>query len=240
MEEATPLFSFVMPLYNNEKTVSRAIRSILKQTYSNWELKIVNDCSIDNSLEEAMKFNKDRRIKIFSFEENSQRLIARNAGMRMSKPESWVIWMDADDELLSSYLETLVDYMERYPDYGIYNYGTIVIDREIIDGKRYDKGVRLRKTFEPAIKGKGHEHFMSGQIGTGSFCFKKELLKEVGYLPETSHFDEFSKIANIEGYENGAPMGNPWGDDYYMFYKLTREHQSKPLDFAPYVNYIRE
>ena len=75
------LISIVLPVYNGEAYLADSIESILRQTYENWELIIVNDCSTDHTLEIAESYQKrDPRIRVFSNERNLKLPHTLNAG----------------------------------------------------------------------------------------------------------------------------------------------------------------
>ncbi len=101
--KSTPLVSVIIPLYNAEKYVQEAIESILRQTYPNIEIVIVNDGSTDNSLNTVMKYESNS-VKIFS-NPNSGAAFTRNFGFSNSRGE-YVKFFDADD-ILSS--ETIME-----------------------------------------------------------------------------------------------------------------------------------
>ena len=104
MEEAkiNPLVSVIMPLYNAEKYVGEAIESVINQTYTNWELIIVNDGSTDNSLGVALKYQSEK-IKVFT-QENKGASAARNYGLREAKGD-YIQFLDADDVISANKLE---------------------------------------------------------------------------------------------------------------------------------------
>lgn len=104
MEEAkiNSLVSVIMPLYNAEKYVGEAIESVINQTYTNWELIIVNDGSTDNSLEVALKYQSES-VKVFT-QENKGASAARNYGLKEAKGE-YIQFLDADDVISSNKLE---------------------------------------------------------------------------------------------------------------------------------------
>ena len=93
-----------MPLYNKRAYVRRAIESIQKQTFCNWELIIIDDGSIDGSSEEIPK--SDKRIRLYH-PNNSGPSAARNKGIREAKGH-FVTFLDADDFLLSSAAESIL------------------------------------------------------------------------------------------------------------------------------------
>lgn len=97
-----PLVSVIMPLYNAEKYVGEAIQSIIDQTYTHWELLIVNDGSTDNSLEVAQKYQSDK-IKVFS-QENKGQCAANNFGFAQSKGD-YIKFFDADDVISANMLK---------------------------------------------------------------------------------------------------------------------------------------
>lgn len=91
------LVSIIVPVYNAEKFIRETIQTVLNQTYKNWELLLVNDCSTDNSkkiIEEYEK--KDKRIHLIELEQNSGAAIARNTGIENSKGR-YIAFLDADD-----------------------------------------------------------------------------------------------------------------------------------------------
>jgi len=101
------LVSIIMPVFNAEKSVSRAIDSVLNQTYKNWELIIVNDGSTDNTNDICTKYKqKDSRVKLVS-QNNSGVAIARQTGMSYAKGE-YIIHLDSDDYMESIMLNNMI------------------------------------------------------------------------------------------------------------------------------------
>ena len=103
------LVSIIMPNYNCEKYVSKTIRSVLAQTYTNWELLFVDDCSTDKSIEIVESF-QDSRIKILKNEKNSGAAVSRNYALREAKGK-WVAFLDSDDLWAPKKLEQQIKYM---------------------------------------------------------------------------------------------------------------------------------
>ena len=98
--------SVVVPVYNCEKYIERAIESVIKQTYDNWELIIVNDGSKDSSLQIAQKFaGKDARIKVID-RENRGVSVARNIGIDEASGDL-LMFLDADDWFEEKAFETI-------------------------------------------------------------------------------------------------------------------------------------
>jgi len=96
--------SLIMPAFNVEDYVAYAIQSCLDQTYENWELIIVDDCSSDSTIKEIQKFN-DLRIKLHKLNHNSGPGAARNMGLDKCSGE-WVTVLDADDAMCLNRLTT--------------------------------------------------------------------------------------------------------------------------------------
>lgn len=97
-------FSIIMPTYNREKTIGRAIKSVLNQSYKNWELIVVDDGSTDNTNDEINKI-KDSRLKYF-FQENKGRSSARNSGISLSSGD-FICFLDSDDKYYPHHLKVL-------------------------------------------------------------------------------------------------------------------------------------
>lgn len=118
------LISIIMPSYNTANYISESINSVIRQTYKNWELIIVDDCSTDNTDEIVNKFLKDERIKYLKNEKNSGAAISRNKALREAKGR-WIAFLDSDDLWVQEKLEKQINFMEEnnyiftYTDYRI-------------------------------------------------------------------------------------------------------------------------
>ena len=89
------LVSIIMPSWNTDRFIAESIRSVLDQTYHNWELLIVDDCSTDNTDTIIATF-KDPRIKYFKNEMNLGAALTRNRALREAQGE-WIAFLDSDD-----------------------------------------------------------------------------------------------------------------------------------------------
>lgn len=103
------LVSIIMPSWNTGKFIAESIESVLAQTYKNWELLIVDDCSTDNTDEVVASF-KDTRIKYFKNEKNSGAALTRNRAMREAQGE-WIAFLDSDDLWAPNKLEKQLRFM---------------------------------------------------------------------------------------------------------------------------------
>ena len=106
MNHSLPLVSVVMATYNRATSVERAIDSVLKQTYKNIELIIIDDGSTDNTREILRKY-EDTRIRIYNHESNKGVTAAKNSGLKQILGE-WFTIFDSDDEMASDAIETLI------------------------------------------------------------------------------------------------------------------------------------
>ena len=105
------LVSIIMPSWNTEKFIAETIQSVLDQTYTNWELLIVDDCSSDRTDEVVASF-KDDRIKYFHNERNSGAALTRNKAMWEARGE-WIAFLDSDDLWMPEKLEHQLKFMNE-------------------------------------------------------------------------------------------------------------------------------
>ncbi len=105
------LVSIIMPSYNTAKYIKNSVNSVLAQTYQNWELLIVEDCSTDNTMEVLSAFD-DKRIKVFVNEHNSGAALSRNFALRQAKGR-WIAFLDSDDIWHPQKLEKQIAFMEQ-------------------------------------------------------------------------------------------------------------------------------
>ena len=110
-----PFFSIVMPSYNAEKYISRAVKSIMEQTFADYELIIVNDGSTDHTLYVAKELKKaDSRIRIVDLRQNGGLAHARNVGTDYASG-NYIWYMDADDYVESYLLESVYNSLQGNP-----------------------------------------------------------------------------------------------------------------------------
>lgn len=103
------LVSIIMPSWNTADFIRESINSVLAQTYTNWELLIVDDCSTDNT-DEVVASYKDERIKYFKNEKNSGAALTRNKALREAQGE-WIAFLDSDDLWIPEKLEKMISFM---------------------------------------------------------------------------------------------------------------------------------
>lgn len=106
------LVSIIMPSYNTANYISETIRSVLAQTYENWEVIIVDDCSTDNTDEIVKPYLTDKRIKYLKNDKNSGAAVSRNRALREAKGK-WIAFLDSDDLWLPNKLEKQVGFMRE-------------------------------------------------------------------------------------------------------------------------------
>ena len=108
----TPLVSIITPSFNSEKSISETIQSVQNQTYKNWEMIIVDDCSSDETVSIITRMALlDTRIQLFQSEKNSGTGIARHTALGKSKGR-YISFLDADDLWKPQKLEKQIDFLK--------------------------------------------------------------------------------------------------------------------------------
>ena len=129
------MFSVIIPLYNKEDTVKRAIDSVLNQTFQDFEIIVVDDGSTDQSVKQVEAIN-DSRLKIIS-QDNAGVSAARNRGIQEAGYE-YLAFLDADDQWLPGFLETISHLISNYTACVVY-------------GTRYFFGMPDEKATRPCL-----------------------------------------------------------------------------------------
>lgn len=105
------LVSVIMPSWNTEKFIAESIQSVINQTYTNWELIIVDDCSTDYTDDVVDSFH-DNRIRYYRNEKNLGAALTRNKALREARGE-WIAFLDSDDLWMPEKLEHQVKFMRE-------------------------------------------------------------------------------------------------------------------------------
>lgn len=161
-----------MPCYNGAKMIGEAIESVIAQTFKDWELIIVNDCSTDNTLEVAQRYAaKDKRIRVFSNEKNSKLPATLNHGFREAHGELWT-WTSDDNLLMPTMLEEMGKYLDKHSEVGM-----VISDELIID----ESG---KTTGESNVRDDINDYILLNNGVGASFMYRAEIAKKVGPYSE--------------------------------------------------------
>lgn len=111
-------FTVIIPLFNKENFIESTLKSVLNQSFSDFEVLIINDGSTDKSEEKVLKF-KDSRIKYF-YKENGGVSAARNFGIEKAKA-NYITFIDADDFWYPNFLEEMFENIDRFPELKVFS-----------------------------------------------------------------------------------------------------------------------
>lgn len=175
-----PVFSVIIPVHNKLPHLERSIQSVIRQSFQNFELILVDDASSDGSSEKLTEF-RDSRIKLLKRDvPGPGGYAARNLGIAHSTGE-WICFLDADDEWEARVLETIVKFSLGDPDVELISWGW-----HIVKGSKrtVDKFSNLHK--EHSYKYINLIDFLNGPqpIWTGAVSIKKSVLLKAGVFPE--------------------------------------------------------
>ncbi len=168
-------FSVVISVFNKEKYIAETLKSVLNQTFSNFEVVILNDGSTDNSEAEILKF-QDPRIRYFS-KENSGASAARNFAIQQAKSEN-IALMDADDYWYPFYLEEQNRLLNDFPEESVFATAT-ELKR---NGKTFKNSYSIKTLGKDSIC---VDYFEASQLDSVllsiSTVLKKDVFENVGW-----------------------------------------------------------
>ena len=181
------MVSVIIPLYNKAKIVERSIRSVLSQSYKDFELIVIDDGSTDESYNIVKAFN-DPRIFLFR-QPNGGPGKARNTGVAYAKGE-WTLFLDADDELNEKALEYLTGIADSFAEVNIVDGSYIV---------RSSEGERSFIHNERWIPQNNYKAFFYRQIlpSTGHTLFKTELLRRYPYNTNIRRYEDVELLMRL-------------------------------------------
>ena len=202
MDQEIIRFSVIMPLYNKAAYVEKAIRSVLEQTYTHYELIVVNDGSKDDSAIIAEELLKDVPNARLINQENAGVAVARNNGVEQAKGD-YVCFLDADDWWDVSFLQEMQKFIKDYPEAGIWgtNYWYVKKGKTHIAVPSETGYINYPKIYaETSVM----------PLTSISVCIKKDIFNELG----------------------GFPKGIKLGEDFLLWSKIALNHKVAFLNKA--------
>lgn len=230
--EGTPKFSIIIPAYNAEKFIYRAIQSVQEQTVNDWELIIVENGSTDNTTTVCEGFLNDKRIKLLHSEKGVSS--ARNMGISIARG-TWIVFLDADDQLLN---DALQKYMEIEKEYS----------PDLIIGEYEDKNVKY--TYEKKVyQGSGLNDFLrislenpTQKCNSTAVAFKNSVVQQGVFFETQIRYAEDS-IFFIEMLRRAKVVVTVFSPVYRVIYYSQSAVRSgkRKLDkeYLPAINRIR-
>ena len=176
--EVFPLVSIIIPTFNHAMYLPFALRSVLEQTYTNWELIIINNYSTDNTVEIVEGLN-DTRIQIINFHNNGIIAASRNIGILKARGE-WLAFLDSDDVWYSTKLERCMSIIGAD-----LNVTAVCHGERWVYSDNYYRDVRYGPmslaTYDSLL-------FQGNCISTSAVVVRGELIKKVGLFSEKKQF----------------------------------------------------
>lgn len=180
------MFSIVIPLYNKELSIENTIRSILNQSFQDFEVVIVDDGSTDNSINTVEKIN-DVRVRLIK-QTNQGVSSARNRGIAEARFE-WISFLDADDLWLNIHLEEVIKIINTFPNEKFlttsFKYSD---DRKLFKHKRDSTIFKVDNYFKEATK--------ELLVWTGTVVINKECFSSVGLYNTSLKIGEDTELWN--------------------------------------------
>ncbi len=180
-----PIFSIVIPTFNHAIFLKRALKSIIDQSFENWEAIVIDNYSTDSTQKVVAEFN-DPRIKYLKVHNKGIIAISRNIGIQNAKAD-WVAFLDSDDWWTSNKLEICFNKLNENIDF-IYHRMKIKSDKFKLISRKKTKNKQLTKPVLTNLLVGGNV------ISNSSVVVRKNLLDKIGYL------DEREDLVAVEDY----------------------------------------
>jgi glycosyltransferase involved in cell wall biosynthesis len=176
-----PFFSVIIPSYNRASVLSRAIVSVINQSFSDWELVLVDDGSTDHTKEVVLSYS-DSRIK-YLCQENKGVCAARNFGVKNATAD-FLVFLDSDDYPLEDWLQ---NFYQSIPDLTI---DMVFCDMQMIDS--ISNSSKIIKATDPYQK---NTFSQDGFFMAGTFCIKTTLFNKAAAFDENIKYGEFTEFS---------------------------------------------
>lgn len=211
-----------MTAYNREKLIAEAIESVLASGYDDFELIIVDDCSTDNTVAIAQKYEEqDSRVKVFVNEKNLDQFPNRNKAAQYAKGDL-LVFVDSDDTIKPDGLAYIVQQFERFPEA---KFATIYGQPDINEATCMSAAESIQKHFFKS----NHLH-----VGPGGTVIRKDFFKQIGGFP-VAYGPAGDSYYNIKAASQSSVILLPY---IYFNYRVHGNQELARKDVYLYYNYM--
>lgn len=201
-----PLVSIITPSYNSKDFIGETIESVLNQTYKNWEMIIVDDCSKDLTQEYLKEFQeRDFRIKVLYLEKNVGAGVARNLAIKEAKGK-YIAFLDSDDLWNSEKLLKQIEFMQK----NRYDFTFTKFQKISEDSKEYKMIVNAPRVLTY------NKNLYYNHIQTSTVIYDQETLGKI-YMPEIRKRQDYGLWQKILEKTNGYGL-----NESLMLYRLRK------------------
>ena len=216
----------ILPNYNKEMYLEKTINSVINQTYNDWKLLIVDDCSTDNSRKIIEKYSSNKKIKTIYLKKNMGVAFARNLGMRISNSK-YISFIDADDLWSSNKLKDQINFMEKNNHVFTYTDYTPFLHKN--DKIVYKKQINPPESFN-------YEKFINNSsIGTSSMILLRDIVGVIKF-PKAEVLEDFPFKSKILKKNNVAFRFHQNSTFYRITQGSLNSNKLKNLYWLWYVN----
>ena len=187
--EFTPLVSIVIPTYNHAKFISKALKSVIDQTYKNWEAIVIDNNSTDDTDKVINQYN-DPRIKYLKINNDGVIAKSRNLGIEAAQGE-WIAFLDSDDWWTEDKLKTCINEINENVDLLYHDLEVINKSKSYLKKRKY-KGRQLKKPILIDL--------LIGAITNGNAIAQSSVMLRKNLFTKIRGIDENKKLVGAEDY----------------------------------------
>ena len=181
MKNKSGFVDIILPNYNKGQYLNEAIESVINQSFKNWKLYIIDDCSTDNSNEVFNNYKKIEKIKFIKLKKNKGPSFCRNLGIRISGSE-YISFLDSDDYWKLNKLKDQIDFMKK--NNLSFTFTDFIPFIQNKNRKNFLKNTNLKNSFNLG------EFCLNSSINTTTMIISRSILKNL----------KFKKIEKLEDY----------------------------------------
>ena len=216
----------ILPNYNKEMYLEETVNSVIKQTYDDWKLFIIDDCSTDNSKKIIEKYSSHKKINTIYLKKNMGVAFSRNLGMRTSNSK-YISFIDSDDLWSDNKLKDQINFMEKNSYFFTYT--------DYIPFFHKNNKIIYKKKINPPQSFNYEQFINNSSIGTSSMILSREIIG-VTKFPKADILEDFPFKSKILKKNNIAFKF----DQNSTFYRITKDslnsNKLKNLYWLWYVN----